>query len=118
MTPGVDQVLAPRLVSRRPKWTTLLVPGGFQRTRTHHDACGRVFRDVVRFREGMRSIAAECVSVGRDYESVAQQPYLLVRLQPPNPALRFPLQPDLRHGGQDLPLFMSQAQQMSQQRKR
>ena len=48
-----------------------VVPGWFQRTRTHHDACGRAFRDVGRFREGMRSIAAGCVGVGRDYESVA-----------------------------------------------
>jgi len=35
-----------------------VVPTWFQRIRTHHDACEGAFRDVGRFRERMRSIAA------------------------------------------------------------
>src|SRR5262245_31082639 len=48
-----------------------MVPRWFQRTRTHQNAWRRAFRDVARFREGMRWIAAGCVGPGGITESVA-----------------------------------------------
>jgi hypothetical protein len=47
-----------------------------------------------------------------------KQPLDLVLGEPAKPTLRLPLQPDLRHRGQDFPLLVRDPQKMAQQRQR